>query len=202
VLNLYPCLAKGERLIPSLQQTGRMMTHYLASEGTPLPTNKRDFVNVGIIWMEMDHARLSIIAQAASGGTTTRNHQSKVFYMADPHYPDSHHRLHYGHIEAKSVRIRWRAGVPWVWPSYAYQEECYGSYHALRTWTRNTRVLVDSFRPIVNALFRGERPHFKRNVKMDRAVWLGDELAECMAKIGMAEFFLACSEWEEILQTD
>lgn len=109
----------------------------------------------------------------------------KEFYMPDFSNIDSVFGLYYGHIEAvpeitgDSIRIRWRAEVPWEWPSYESLKEKHGDYHA------------ESF-PIPNAacLIFG----------IDGAVFIDNGLGEYLTQLGIAKSFLAYAKWEETLK--
>jgi hypothetical protein len=77
---------------------------------------------------------------------------------------------------ADACSLRWRAEVPWVWPSYASLRKKYGTPHG------------ESF-PIPNLkslLFGREHSLFVDN-------GLGYHLEE----VGLAKSFLAFSEWSE-----
>jgi hypothetical protein len=107
--------------------------------------------------------------------------------MGDPGFPDAHVGLCFGHVvacprikEDGTVVIRWRAEVPWTWPSYKSLHPQYGNYHAqcfpipnARSWLQGSQCCL----------------------RMD------DGLGGYMAEIGLAKPFLVFSEWEEEIKT-
>jgi hypothetical protein len=92
---------------------------------------------------------------------------------------------HHGHLIASpkqignEIRIRWRAEVPWEWPSYASLNEKYNDPHA------------ESF-PIPNAscLFFG----------IEGAITIDNGLGEYITRLDLAKPFLAYAVWPEVVQ--
>jgi hypothetical protein len=85
----------------------------------------------------MRSLRQRLVADRTERGAVSDTYSSETFYMGDPGFPDAHVGLYYGHVvaythikEDGTVVIRWRAEVPWTWPSYNSLHAQYGNYHA------------------------------------------------------------------------
>lgn len=179
--DLYTCLHKGARLTLVLSEVSKMMEHYLSGSGEPLEIDASIFNTNDKVTHEMEQIRAEIRANPQDQS----KYRSAEFYMPDFSNIDSVFGLYYGHVEAvpevsrDSIRIRWRAEVPWEWPSYESLKEKHGDYHA------------ESF-PIPNAscLIRG----------INGAIFIDNGLGEYLTRLGIAKSFLAYAEWEETLK--
>ena len=183
--NLYTCCAKGGKLIVVARQSGAMMDRYLEATGEELCTGPRVFLGSRRVRHEMELVRRWIQREAEEPDRLRRVYVSRTFHMADPEFFESLTGLYYGRLIAKPRRlqdgtlaIRWRAEVPWRWPTYEYLRRTYGSYHAWCFPLPNARSL----------LFGAEY-----------CLRIDDGLGEHLVKLGLAKPFLVYSEWEEKL---
>ena len=180
--NLYSCFAKGGRLIVVTRQSADLMERYLSGSGEDLKTSSRIFCESQLVKQQINIIRQEII----DTGGQQKSFRSDTFYMGDPEFFDSYVGLYDGHVQAvveqvnaNSIVVTWRAECPWEWPSYDAVYEQYGRYHA-RTF------------PLPNArsLLFGKQ----FSLKMDDG--LGGQLVD----LGLAEPFLAYSEWTEDIE--
>jgi hypothetical protein len=183
--DLYSCFAKGGRLTFVLRQTGAIMAHYLSGKGTPYKTGPRIFVNNRKVRKEMTNLKTKALDDAKRRGKAETEYTSSRFYMPDPSCIDSVFGLYIGRLILRPaarpdgrILLKWRAEVPWEWPSYESQIKENGDPHAKYSWVPN-----------VQALLRGHM----RGLKID------DGLGEYLVRLGLAKPFLLYSEWEEAL---
>lgn len=179
--DFYTTLYKGAGLLVVLSESSKMMEPYLERSGEPLlvapsifHTNRKVIHEMGKVEKEM-----------ASSPILHPSCRSPIFYMPDPSNVDSVFGLYYGHIEAKPLRkdgrieVRWRAEVPWEWPSYDFLKQKHGDYHA------------ESF-PTPNITF------FALGGK--GAVYVDNGLGEYISRLGIAKPFNVYSEWTSTLE--
>lgn len=183
--DLYTCFAKGGRLTIVLRQSAAMMDRYLSGSGEPLRTEPRIFVNSRKVREQMDHLSRQVRRDIRERGEAAEVYRSETFYMCDPAFFDSLVGLYFGHIEVKPrasksgrIVLRWRAEVPWEWPSYESLYEKYGDHHA------------QCF-PLPNAMSVLFGPRY--------CLRIDDGLGGHLMRIGLAKSFLVFSEWEEIV---
>ena len=113
------------------------------------------------------------------------SYRSEVFYMPEFSNIDSVFGLYYGTVIAEptrigdNIQIRWRAEVPWEWPSYASLTEKHGDPHAESC-------------PIPNAscLIKG----------IDGAIFIDNGLGEYLTHLDIAKSFIAYAEWTEAME--
>lgn len=182
--DFYRTLARGGRLVGFARQTGRMMDHYLDGSGRDYPLQPDIFSGNARVRAQMAPLR----RHALTGCGPRRRAVSPTFYMPDASHADSVFGLYYGTVAVESrrdaqggCRLRWRAEVPWIWPSYAQLQRKYGTPHG------------ESF-PLPNlpSLFLGSR----------HALRIDNGLGEHLTRIGLARPFLAYAEWEERVVRD
>ncbi|HKK18636.1 MAG TPA: hypothetical protein VJ952_08130 [Opitutales bacterium] len=181
--DLYTCLYKGARLTLILPEVSKLMDHYLAGSGEDLEVDPSIFKTNDKVIEQMELLRARMTADAS----LQERYRSEVFYMPDFSNIDSVFGLYYGHIEARpekveeGLQIKWRAEVPWEWPSYKSLQEKHGDPQA------------ESF-PIPNfsCLFLG----------LNGAIYLDNGLGEYLTRLGIAKSFLAYAEWREIIENE
>jgi hypothetical protein len=186
--DLYTCFAKGGRLTYVLRQSGQLMDHYLSGTGEPLQIEPRIFLGSGRVRGQMDRLKQKIVEDLHARGTLAEEYASGTFHMGDPETFDSSAGLYFGSIRVRPrvvgdnrLLLRWRADLPWQWPSYESLHEKYGDYHAYCFPLPNARSIL-----------QGPRYY----------LWLDDGLGEYLAQLGLAEPFLAWAEWEEEVEVD
>lgn len=179
---LYRTMVTGARASIVLRQSADMMERYLSCSGEDLRTEPRIFVHNRKVQEVVAMLKREIVEDLSHDGLRDE-YRSKSFYMPDVSSPDSVFGLYYGHIKARPSRpqggllsIKWRAEVPWEWPSYEKLKEDYGDPHA------------ESF-PLPNllALLLG------RNY----ALHVDNGLGEYLTRIGLARSFVVFAEWDE-----
>lgn len=152
------------------------MHHYLDASGAPLELDSGIFRNNARVQDQMRRLRDPI-------RKTRRACQSGRFYMPHPSSPDSVFGLYWGTLQgtphlddAGRVHIRWRAEVPWEWPTYESLRRRYGTPHAETFLLPNARSIAAGSR---------------------YALHIENGLGGYLVTAGLARSFLAWSEWEE-----
>lgn len=181
--DLYSCLSKGARLTVVLRQSGRMMARYLDGTGEPLEVPARIFRSDRKVTQRMERLRGAATRDLRVGRPLESEYDSGVFYMPDPSSLESVFGLYYGHITLiprkgpdGTLVCRWRAEVPWNWPSYEKLTREQGNPHA------------ECFPiPNLSALVHGRR----------HALWLDNGLGEYLVRLGLAKPFVVHAEWGE-----
>jgi hypothetical protein len=183
--DLYTCFAKGGKLTVTLRQSGRMMDRYLSGTGEALRTEPRIFLNSRKVAEQINRLKRQIAEDLPAKDGPAEEYSTGTFYMGDPDFLESMTGLYYGHLSVRpqaagdgTLTLRWRAEVPWQWPSYESLFEKHGDYHA------------QCF-PLPNA--RSWLQGAKYCLRID------DGLGEHLSRIGLAKPFLVYSEWEEPL---
>lgn len=186
--DLYTCFAKGARLTFILRQSGQLMDHYLSGTGEPLRIEPRLFLGSGSVKGQMDLLRQRLVEDGRTHGTLAAEYASDTFHMGDPELLDSSVGLYFGRISVRPylvdnrrLLLHWRADMPWQWPSYESLYAKYGDYHAQCFPLPNARSVL-----------QGPRYY----------LWMDDGLGEQLAQVGLAEPFLAWSEWDEEVEVD
>jgi hypothetical protein len=181
--DLYICFAKGARLTYVLRQSGQLMDRYLSRTGDPLQMEPRIFLGSRNVQGQMDLLRQRVAESLQVHGTLAEEYTSDIFHMGEPELFDSSAGLYFGRISVRPrlldddrLLLRWRAELPWQWPSYQSLYDKYGDYHAQCFPLPNARSLL-----------QGPNYH----------LWIDDGLGEHLAQIGLAQPFLAWSEWDE-----
>jgi hypothetical protein len=181
--DLYTCFARGARLTYVLRQSGQLMDRYLSRTGNPLQMQPRIFLGSRNVREQMDLLRQGVVEDLRVHGALAEEYASDTFHMGEPEIFDSSAGLYFGRISVRPhivdgdrLLLRWRAELPWQWPSYQYLYDKYGDYHAQCFPLFNARSLL-----------QGPRYH----------LWVDDGLGEYLAQIGLAQPFLAWSEWDE-----
>lgn len=178
--DLYRTLATGAKVSVVLGQTGRMMDHYLDMSGSDFQLSPEIFIENKNIQLQM----LRLRNQRNSTYCKKMTLSSPVFYMPDKSKLDSVFGLYYGKLYLTTgpdisggCKLRWRAVVPWNWPSYASLKLKYGNPHA------------ESF-PIPNilSLIYGK----------SHALYIDNGLGEFIARQGLAKSFVAYASWVEL----
>lgn len=185
--NLYTCMAKGGRLLPAFRQSSRMMHRYLECSGEPLEAESAIFINSRPVIAKMEQVQRAIANDKKRLGHFKPAYTTGTFYMPDPGNADSLAGLYYGKLIARpgieadgTVRIHWRAEMPWKWPSYDYVRARFGHPQAKQRCY-----------PIPNARSR----LFGRRY----CLYVDDGLGEHLVALGVAKPFLVYSEWEDEL---
>jgi hypothetical protein len=177
--DFYATLATGAKLTVIVAQTGRLMDHYLSRSGEDFQLDPIIFTGNAKVQAQAELLRKRANHRPCHDETLS----SPVFYMPDPTSIDSVFGLYHGrlmltrHRDASGQCVdRWRAEVPWVWPSYRSLRDKYGDPHA------------ESF-PLPNALsiLRG-RQH---------ALFVDNGLGHHLEQVGLAKSFLAFAEWSD-----
>jgi hypothetical protein len=181
--DLYTCFAKGARLTYVLRQSGQLMDRYLSRTGDPLQMEPRIFLGSRNVREQMDLLRQRVAEGLQVHDTLPEEYASDTFHMGEPEFFDSSAGLYFGRISVRPhivdddrLILRWRAELPWQWPSYQSLHDKYGDYHAQCFPLPNARSLLQG-------------PKY--------SLWVDDGLGEYLAQIGLAEPFLAWSEWDE-----
>jgi hypothetical protein len=181
--DLYTSFAKGARLTYVLRQSGRLMDRYLSRTGEPLQMGPRIFLGSRNVREQMDLLRQRIVEDWQSRDILAEAYSSETFHMGEPELFDSSVGLYFGRISVRPrpvgsdrLRLRWRAELPWQWPSYQSLYDKYGDYHAQCFPLPNARSLLGG-------------PEYY--------LWVDDGLGGYLAQIGLAAPFLAWAEWDE-----
>jgi hypothetical protein len=181
--DLYTCFAKGARLTYALRQSGQLMERYLSRTGAPLQIEPRILLGSRKVREQMDLLRQRVAEDWQARGTLAEAYASDTFHMGEPDLLDSSVGLYFGRISVRPspvdddrLLLRWRAELPWQWPSYQSLYDKYGDYHAQCFPLPNARSLL-----------QGARYY----------LWVDDGLGEYLAQLGLAKPFLAWAEWDE-----
>jgi len=175
--DLYRTLATGAALSGMLRQSGLLMDHYLDGTGD-------DFrLDPGIVRdNEKVRARMRAIRRTHDCDEPFKA-RSAVFHMPDRSQRDSVYGLYDGWLEVegrpsegKRCELRWRATIPWRWPSYAALRKKYGDPHAETFPIPNLKSVV-----------LGQR----------HALFIDNGLGEHLVTLGLAQTFTAYAEWVE-----
>ncbi len=184
--NLYTCFAKGGRLTIVFWQTGQMMTRYLSMSGEDLYTDPRVFVESRPVLVEAARLTEAIATDYRRDAALKDAYVSPRFNMADPTFPDSIAGLYYGKLTVRpqptpegEIALRWRAEVPWVWPTYETVREQYGDYKAREFALPNARSLLWG-------------PRY--------CLYMDDGLGAHLENLGLAKSFRVYSEWDEVIE--
>lgn len=180
--HIYRTLALGARLTIIIGQTADLMDHYLNASGAPLQINPNIFRN-NVRVQEMMKLLKAKAEEQLKLGKTAITLTSEKFYMPHPSSIDSIFGLYWGTLQLNArytdnhnLLLKWRAEVPWEWPSYESIRAKYRTAHA------------ETF-PIPNllSLFLGNQ----------FALRIDNGLGEYLTKIGLAKSFLAFADWED-----
>jgi len=181
--DLYTCFARGARLTYVLRQSGQLMDRYLSRTGDSLQMEPRIFLGSRNVREQMDLLRQALVEDLRVHGAPAGDYASDTFHMGEPELLDSSAGLYFGRISVRPrlldddrLLLRWRAELPWQWPSYQSLYDRYGDYHAQCFPLPNARSLLQCPKCYL---------------------WIDDGLGEYLARIGLAEPFLAWSEWDE-----
>ncbi len=176
--DFYRTLGTGAKLSVLVRQTGRLMDHYLDGSGADYQLEPEIFSENAKVQRQMSLLR----KRALTVPCAERHYASPTFYMPDVSKVDSVFGLYHGRVLLTGIEsadgtctLRWRAEVPWIWPSYASLKKKYGDYHA------------ESF-PLPNLKCIFGRQH---------ALYVDNGLGEYLVHLGLAKPFLAFAEWEE-----
>ncbi len=182
---LYGAMADGAKLSGVLRQSGRMMEHYLGGTGTPLELDSGIFLANQRVQQQMNLMRAQIRATATARVRLQPRYRSPRFYMPHATSLDSVTGLYWGTVQATpqlledgTVRVRWRAEVPWEWPTYESLQQRYGTPHAETFLIPNPQSLL---------------------LGPQHALHVENGLGAYLVTLGLAQSFLAWSEWEEAL---
>ena len=180
LLDFYSALATGGKLLIVTRQTGRMMNHYLSGSGVDYRLEPEIFTSNSKVQRQAEELRKRAGVRACIDG---RRLSSEPFYMPDASNVDSVFGLYFGslHVTQQAAStgeclLRFRAEVPWVWPSYASLRKKYGDPHA------------ESFPlPNLKAMLFG-RHH---------SIFVDNGLGHHLEQLGLAKSFLAFAEWSD-----
>lgn len=178
LLDFYATLATGGKLSLIARQTGKMMDHYLARSGESYRLEPEIFTGNAKVQRQL----AQIVKRArASQCVAGKRFSSGTFYMPDSSNTDSVFGLYYGIVQVTEqlapdgqCLLRFRAEVPWVWPSYASIREKYGNPQAESFPLPNLQVLL-----------------FGRK----RALFVDNGLGRHLEELGLAKSFVAYAEW-------
>jgi hypothetical protein len=156
------------------------MDHYLAGSGADYQLDPVIFTSNRKVQRQADRLRMQARRSLCNEG---RRLSSGTFYMPDPSNADSIFGLYHGELfltqhltESGQCLYRWRAEVPWVWPSYSFLRKRHGNPHA------------ESFRlPSLRSLAFGRR----------HALFLDNGLGHHLEELGLARSFVAFAEWSD-----
>jgi hypothetical protein len=180
LVDFYSTLATGAKLTVVVRQTGNLMSHYLGKSGEDFELDPVIFTSNAKV-----EARARLLRKRAARAPCQegRRFESPVFHMPDRSNIDSVFGLYDGslvltqHAGASGGCVnRFRAEVPWAWPSYESLRSKYGDPHA------------ESF-PLPNALSLA----FGRRY----ALFVDNGLGHHLEEVGLAKSFLAFAEWSE-----
>ncbi len=182
--DFYICLAKGARLTVVLRNSADLMDHYLDGSGEPFEIDQEIFTDSRKVQQQMKKLKRRIRRTHEAGRKLRDRYTSGRFYMPDKGSWDSWFGLYHGTLEARPVveegdllAIRFRAQVPWEWPSYRELKRKHGNPHA------------ESF-PLPILL----GPLFNN----PSVLYVDNGLGEQLVHLGLAAEFVAYSEWEEL----
>ena len=182
---LYDTMATGALIFPPLRQSGKLMAHYLNKSGEAFELESSIFTDNRKVQKRMARLR----KQARNHEHFSQTRCTRPFHMPDPSVADSVFGLYWGTLcvtpersgdsrSGNSMTLKWRASVPWKWPSYEALKKKYGKYHA------------ESFPlPNIRSLMFGKK----------YALRIDNGLGEYLARLNLAEEFVAFAEWEERL---
>jgi hypothetical protein len=178
LVDFYATLATGGKLSILARQTGKMMEHYLGRSGTPFELEPEIFTENDKVRAQAELLRKRVAKSRCEPG---KRFSSATFYMPDASKVDSVFGLYHGQLHVTlepasegSCRLRWRAEVPWVWPSYELLKKKYGNAHAESFPLPNLGCLV-----------------FGR----EHALFVDNGLGHHLEEVGLAKSFVAFSEW-------
>lgn len=178
--DFYSTLATGAILTWFVRQTGHMMHHYLSGSGEPFELRPEIFTENRKVQRQAALLRKRLGPAPCRQGQAVR---SPRFYMPDTSKIDSVFGLYYGTLSATAApqpdgtcRIRWRAEVPWDWPSYPSLKRKHGRFHAESFPLPNARSIV-----------LGQR----------HALYVDNGLGHHLEVLGLATSFVAFAEWDE-----
>lgn len=180
--DLYRTLQKGAWLTFVLRQSSQLMDHYLDGTGEDLHIDARLFLGSRRVRERMAMLGEQVEADVHSG-SPTKQYDTADFYMGDPAFFDSFVGLYVGRLFVEpevlpdgSLLLRWRAEMPWQWPTYASLEARYGTPHAQSFPLPNARSLLAG---------------------PEHALYLDDGLGGYLAQLGLARPFMVYSAWQE-----
>jgi len=178
--DLYRTLATGARLTIIVRQTANLMDHYLDGSGAEYRLDPEIFTGNAKVSQQMSLLRARATATACGRGFQL---SSGRFHMPDSSKIDSVFGLYYGTLSLVGVpatggacRLRWRAEVPWNWPSYPSLKQKYGNFHAESFPLPNLKSLVFG---------------------MHESLFIDNGLGEYLVHLGLAQPFLAFAEWDD-----
>lgn len=182
LVDLYRTIATGGRVVVFARRSGRLLHHYLDGSGADLRLDPGIFTGNAKVRRRMAALRAAAAAAPVDEPVAL---SSGTFYMPDASQADSVYGLYDGTLRVERVAapggarvLRWRAEVPWTWPSYAEIELEHGDPHA------------ECFPlPSVASAWLGGEP-----LRIDNG------LGERLAQEGLARPFLAYAEWDEPLE--
>jgi hypothetical protein len=180
LVDFYATLATGGKVAVIARQTGKLLDHYLAGSGSDFELEPEIFTN------NQKVQRQARLLKEQAGRTPCREGKrlsSPTFYMPDTSQLDSVFGLYHGKLQLTEhagpngdCTFRFRAEVPWLWPSYPSLREKYGNPHA------------ESFPlPNLKSLLLGRR----------HALFVDNGLGQYLEELGLAKRFLAYAEWTE-----
>lgn len=180
LVDFYSTLATGGRASILIAQTGRMLEHYLAKSGTDYELDATIFTGNDKVQLQAFALRERVRRAGCPDGQRL---SSPTFYMPDPSQWDSVFGLYHGvlHVTARRAtdgvcELRFRAEVPWIWPSYAGLKQKYGTPHA------------ESFPlPNLGCVLGGRKA----------ALFVDNGLGAYLEQVNLAKSFLAFGEWTE-----
>lgn len=182
--NVYGCLVKGARLTIVLKQSANLMEHYLLKSGEDFQIGKNIFTKNKKVQLKMAELLTKANHDHDTLGHFENTYKTEIFYMPDRSSADSVFVLYYGKVVLhpentldNPVVYKWRAEVPWTWPSYLSHTKKYGTPHA-----------ESSPIPNIQSLIRGKK----------YALHLDNGLGEFLTHIDLAKSFFAYAEWDEL----
>ncbi|MEM7182426.1 MAG: hypothetical protein AAF518_16040, partial [Spirochaetota bacterium] len=176
---IYSVLYKCGQHSYIFRQTGYLMERYLQASGKDFVLKKRIFVNNKNVIEQIDKLKKKLVSDARNK-SLQKEYRSKTFYMPHRSSLDSIYGLYYGFVKGKvlkfskaSVTIKWRAEVPWHWPSYDSLYRKYGKYHVETVPIPSLTIFLGNY------------------------LLLDNGLGEYLVPLGIAVPFSAYSEWQE-----
>jgi hypothetical protein len=177
--DFYRTLATGGKLTIAVRQTGRLMDHYLDGSGAAFALEPTIFAENAKVQRQIDKLKEQATRAPCTPGKAW---SSPKFYMPDASRTDSVFGLYWGTVRVTQVgseglecRLRYRAEVPWTWPSYAELQARYGTPHG------------ESF-PLPNAM--------SLLFGADHALYVDNGLGHHLSTVGLAREFVAYAEWD------
>lgn len=178
----YVTCQKIGTLTGAAPQTSRLLRRWLDGSGDDLQLPERMLLASRRVHGGMNVLRAQMRQDLKDGRALKEQYDTDVFYMGDPITFETVAGLYFGILTAHPqdddgiLTLRWRAEIPWKWPTYDELFLKYGDHHA-----QNFSL------PNLKSLLLGRR----------HALYVDDGLGGHLQTLGLAKPFLAWAEWDE-----